>query len=217
MATETTMVEYYARRAAEYEEVYRKPERQSDLARLVEAVASAFPDMDVLEVACGTGYWTQYAARSARRIVASDVNDAVLELARRKDYGKCLVSFLKADAYYLDGLASDCTAGFHGFWWSHIPRQRLPVFLEAFHRRVPPGAPVVMLDNLFVSGSNWPITRTDEHGNTYQARKLKDGSSHEVLKNFPSPAELREALSGHAEDIRVRTLTYYWMASYKRK
>jgi len=55
MGNETAMVEYYARRAAEYEEVYRKPERQPDLIRLAEAVTTAFPFLDVLEVACGTG------------------------------------------------------------------------------------------------------------------------------------------------------------------
>ena len=80
MGTGTTMVEYYARRAAEYEDVYRKPERQSDLVRLTERLAAAFPGMDVLEVACGTGYWTRRLAKSARRIVASDVSDLAFDL-----------------------------------------------------------------------------------------------------------------------------------------
>lgn len=217
MENETTMVEYYARRAAEYEEIYRKPERQPDLMRLAQALASAFPGMDVLEVACGTGYWTQHLAESAKRIVASDVNDEVLEIARRKEYGRCCVSFLKADAYCLDNVPSDCAAGFHGFWWSHIPRQRLPAFLEAFHRRLPPGAPVVMIDNMFVEGSSTPIARTDEHGNTYQVRKLKDGSKHEVLKTFPSSSDIRRQLDGQAEEIEVTQMKYYWMATYRRK
>jgi demethylmenaquinone methyltransferase/2-methoxy-6-polyprenyl-1,4-benzoquinol methylase len=217
MENEASMIEYYARRAEEYENIYRKPERQSDLSCLAGTLVCAFAGMDVLEVACGTGYWTHFLAKSARSIVASDLNDEVLEIARMKDYGVCRVSFLKADAYTLQGIPLDCTAGFHGFWWSHVPRQRLPEFLQGFHQHLRAGAQVIMVDNAYVEGNSTPIARTDEHGNTYQMRKLKDGSAYEVLKNFPSPAELREHLTGQAEDIEVQTLTYYWMASYRRK
>jgi SAM-dependent methyltransferase len=119
MGNETTMVDYYARRAAEYEEVYREPERQPNLMRLAEIIASAFPGLDVLEVACGTAYWTQYIAKSARRIVASDASAEVLEIARLKACGSCDVSFLQSDAYALGDAPTDCTAGFHGFWDTH--------------------------------------------------------------------------------------------------
>ena len=216
MANETEMVEYYARRAAEYEDIYRKPERQSDLIRLAETLATAFPGMDVLEVACGTGYWTQYIAKSARRIVASDVSAEVLEIARLKAYGSCDVSFLQSDAYALGDAPTDCTAGFHGFWWSHVPLQRLAEFLEGFHEHLPSGAPVVMIDNAYVEGSSTPVARRDEHGNAYQVRKLKDGSMHEVLKNFPQPGDIRRHLNGQAEGIEVTQLRYYWMAKYRR-
>jgi len=211
------LVDYYARRASEYESVYRKPERQADLALLSETLAGAFPGMDVLEMACGTGYWTERIARSARRIVALDAAADVLAIARAKDYGACRVSFLIGDAYTLDEAPCDCTAGFHGFWWSHVPQQRLAAFVRAFHARLPAGAPVVMIDNAYVEGSSTPIARADENGNTYQVRQLGDGSTHEVLKNFPSPEEIRMQLAEQATDIVVRQLTYYWIASYRTK
>ena len=62
---------YYAARAREYERIYHKPERQADLARLREAVPAPFTNRTVLEVACGTGYWTQHMARTARSICAT--------------------------------------------------------------------------------------------------------------------------------------------------
>lgn len=75
----------------------------------------------------------------------------------------------------------------------------------------------MMIDNMYVESSSTAIARTDEQGNTYQVRKLKDGSTHEVLKNFPSPADLRESLANCGEDIRVQSFTYFWMVSYRRK
>ena len=49
---------------------------------------------------------------------------------------------------------------------------------------------------------------------TYQIRRLDDGSTHEVLKNFPTDPELRAAVQDLASDVRVELLEYYWILSY---
>jgi SAM-dependent methyltransferase len=214
---EPSLAKYYARRAAEYEEVYQKPERQGDLGRLKELVSTAFAGREVLEIACGTGYWTQFIARSARSILATDLNAEVLEIARRKEYGSCRVEFLESDAYTLANVKGKRAAGFHGFWWSHVPRERTGVFLEVFHGRLLAGAAVMMIENRYVEGSSTPISRRDERGNTYQKRKLRDGSEHEVLKNFPTADELRKTLTAHVEGVEVTELEYYWIARYEVK
>jgi SAM-dependent methyltransferase len=211
------MADYYARRASEYERVYLKPERQADLRRLADLLSSAFAGQDVLEVACGTGYWTQFIAKSARSIVATDINPEVLDLARQKNYASCQVTFLESDAYSLTNVEALCTAGFHGFWWSHIPVQKIGTFLDCFHSALPKDALVVMIDNSYVEGSSTPISRKDNHGNTFQIRQLQEGSKHEVLKNFPSPSELRTTLQPHANEVRVTQLDYYWMVRYRKK
>ncbi len=212
-----TMAAYYAKRASEYERVYLKPERQADLRRLSALLSSAFPGQYVLEVACGTGYWTQFIAKSARSIMATDINPEVLDIARRKDYASCRVTFLECDAYSLEDVDVKFTAGFHGFWWSHIPVQKIGTFLGRFHSALPKDALVVMIDNAYVEGSSTPISLRDKHGNTYQIRQLQDGSKHEVLKNFPSPAELRTTLQPHANEVQVTQLDYYWIVQYRKK
>ena len=73
-----TMERYYSRRAAEYERIYEKPERQAELEWLRNRIPEVFAGREVLEVACGTGYWTQYIARAARKVSACDINEAVL-------------------------------------------------------------------------------------------------------------------------------------------
>lgn len=216
MSIETTMARYYADRAAEYERIYQKPERQADLLWLREFVERTLAGADVLEIACGTGYWTQVVARSAASVVATDLNEEVLNIARSKPIDPQRATIRRADAYSLDVLDSSYTGGLAAFWWSHVKKSRLQEFLANFHRVLSPGARVVFIDNLYVEGSSTPVSRSDAEGNTYQQRRLDDGTTHEVLKNFPTAAELRAAAPGSATDVRVELLRYYWVLSYVR-
>jgi len=126
-------------------------------------------------------------------------------------------TFCLADAYALPDFTHRFTSGLSVFWWSHVPKARLRGFLRGFHRIFAPGARIVFIENCFVAGSSTPISRTDEHGDTYQLRRLDNGSTHEVLKNFPSESELRATVEGLASDVQVEFLEYYWILSYVPK
>ena len=206
---------YYSRRALEYEDIYRKPERQHDLALLKRRVADLLAGCDVLEIACGTGYWTEVFAPAARSVYATDTSAEVLDLARQKSYPPERVEFGFADAYALQVPARRYTAAFSGFWWSHVPRARLRGFLDGLHGALEPGARVLFIDNRYVPGSSSAISRRDEAGDTHQQRTLADGSRYEVLKNFPDEAEAARVLKGAARDIAFEWLQYYWCLSYR--
>ena len=92
------MEHYYAARAAEYDTVYLKPERQSDLRAMEQWVAQRFAGASVLELACGTGYWTQFIARSAKRICALDAVAETVEIAKHRISTRN-VEFVIGDAY----------------------------------------------------------------------------------------------------------------------
>ena len=210
------MKQYYAQRAAEYERIYAIPERQPDLQRLREALSDFGAGRRLLEIACGTGYWTEAVAAVARTVVATDAVEEVLAVARGKGVPPERVTFVCADAFDLEVLAGDFDAAFSGFWWSHVSRARLAEFLAKLHRRLGAGTGVLFFDNRFVAGSSTPISRADEVGNTYQERVLADGTHHEVIKNFPSATDVRRQLAelgGRA--IRVQELRYYWLARYE--
>jgi len=213
-SVQSNMINYYAQRASEYERIYHRPERQSDLKELQAMIETAFRDHVVFEVACGTGYWTQFIARQAKSILANDYNSEVIKIAQQKDYGSCRVDFRKSDAYSLSNIKAGFSAGFSGFWWSHIPKGKLQDFLKIFHSKLRHGAPVVFIDNTYVERNSTPISRKDNEGNTYQIRKLEDGSEHEVLKNFPSDQELYETLSSFTSDLSILRLRYFWMLEY---
>ena len=208
-----TLETYYAQRAAEYEAIYQKPERQADLARMREDIPALFVDRRVLEIACGTGYWTPLIAARAESVMALDYNEETLAIARSKKYPKGNVRFQQGDAYALPpGMFS---ASYAGFWWSHVPLGRINTFLQGLHASLQPGALVAFMDNRYVEGSSTPLSRRDAEGNTYQSRRLDDGSSHEVLKNFPAVDELRRRLGAFGRQIEIRQYEYYWLASYR--
>jgi len=208
------MLDYYKRRAAYYERVYQKPERQADLRAMEASLAAPFAGRRVLEIACGTGWWTPHAARDAQRWLATDANPETMAVARAKAL-PAAVELRQVDAYTLDGLGDESfDAAFAGCWWSHVPLQALPGWLATLHARLEPGARVVMLDNSFVQTSSTPLTRRDEAGNTYQDRVLDDGSVHEVLKNFPTPDEAFAALGPRAREPRWTAYEHYWVLDY---
>lgn len=213
MSSDASMARYYAERASEYERIYHKPERQADLQTLRKFVDYTFSSTDVLEVACGTGYWTEVLARTAKSVLATDLNEEVLAIARAKAMPE-FVTFQKADAYALPGLSPSFNAGLSAFWWSHISKSALRDFLRGFHRALAPGAKLVFMDNVYVEGSSTPVSRTDAEDNTYQLRRLDDGSTHEVRKNFPTETELRAAVEGMASEVEVEFFPYFWTLSY---
>ncbi len=208
------MAAYYARRAAEYERIYARPERQADLRAIEAALPAEFSGRRVLELACGTGWWTPHAARDARHWLATDLNPETLAIARQKTL-PAYVQVARADAYDLKTLPpGEFDAAFAGFWWSHVPLQRLPDWLAMLHARLQPGARVVFIDNRYVAGSSTPIHRRDEAGNTYQLRHLDDGSTHEVLKNFADREDALTLLGPRATGVRWVAHAHYWVLAY---
>ena len=216
MTATSGLVGYYSARAAEYEAVYRKPEREDDLWRLRKIVPEFLTGCRVLEVACGTGYWTRTFSGHAATVTGCDLSEEMLAIARARQPSNDAATFCLADAYDLASVPGSFDAAFIGFWWSHVPRRDVPRFLVGLHGRVEAYSRIMVLDNRYVEGSNTPIARTDDDGNTYQRRTLADGSRHDVLKNFPSPAEVCAAIdSAGGHDVTVTELPHYWYATYR--
>jgi demethylmenaquinone methyltransferase/2-methoxy-6-polyprenyl-1,4-benzoquinol methylase len=90
----------------------------------------------------------------------------------------------------------------------------MATFLQGLHATLAPGARVVFLDNRFVEGSSTPISEHDESGNTYQLRRLRDGSTHRILKNFPSESELRVAVERWSNQVHFHAWQHYWALEY---
>lgn len=204
---------YYAARAPEYDGIYLKPERQADLRAIESWLPSLFAGARVLEIACGTGYWTQFLAPVAASILAVDSAPETMAIAKNR-VSNDKVHFLVGDAYALPQRSEKFDAAFAGFWFSHVPKQRQKAFLAGLNASLRPGARIVLLDNRYVEGSSSPISERDGDGNTYQTRSLADGSTHRVLKNFPSEQELIALVGKSGQSASFKCWQYYWAFEY---
>ncbi len=210
-----SMAGYYAQRAAYYERVYFKPERQTNLRAMEAWLPAQFAGRRVLEIAAGTGWWTPHGARDAESWLATDLNPETLAVARSKTMPPS-VQFAELDAYSFQQVQGRTFSGaFAGCWWSHVLLSQLPGWLEKLHTYLEPGARVVMLDNSYVQTSSTPLSRRDAEGNTYQNRTLDDGSVHEVLKNFPTREEAFAAIGPRARKAEWIDFEHYWVLSYE--
>lgn len=215
LSANNDLVVYYDARAAEYEKIYDNPERQHDLTRLTAVLQDFFRGNDLLELACGTGYWTQRLALTARSVLATDINSSVLDIARAKSYPNDNVWF-RQDDLYQSSIGKTFDGLFGGYIWSHIPLEQLDSFTSRVAQWVAPGGIVAFTDNLFVPGSSTPISHTDAHGNSYQTRQLADGSEHIVLKNFPAPALALEKMARQGIVCEWHPFSYYWLLIGKK-
>jgi demethylmenaquinone methyltransferase/2-methoxy-6-polyprenyl-1,4-benzoquinol methylase len=171
----------------------------------------------VLEIACGTGWWTERYAPVAASVLATDVNKEVAGGRPQQTVSAAQPALCRCRRIRPRPDPGEFDAVFAGFWWSHLERSAIPAFLAQLSRRVggTGGTRVLFLDNRYVEGSSTPVAETDAAGNTYQVRKLDDGSTHRVLKNFPGAAELDAVAAPYSRTVQVTELQYFWLLEYE--
>lgn len=216
MITEQS-AQFYAKSASNHDRIYDRPERKADLEAMHGHVASVLRGHTVLELACGTGYWTRILAEVADKVVATDINPEMIAMARLRAMPADRVELRVADAYDLPADLGDFTAVFIGFWWSHVKREDQEKFLAQLKAKVGKDILVVLLDDAYVEGSSETVARTDQEGNTYQIRMAPDGERYEIPKTYPSDSALRKKLASSVREIKIVRLEYYWLLSCRLK
>jgi ubiquinone/menaquinone biosynthesis C-methylase UbiE len=170
----------------------------------------------VIEVACGTGWWTRILSESANSIVATDLGEEVMKIAKEKEYG-CPVTFKKEDAYDLSFQDSSFDGGLAFSWFSHIPLNLIDSFLTEFHRVLGKSSRVFIADNVYVQGIGGELERKEGDPNTYKIRFLKDGGVFTIVKNYYSVEDLVDIFERHVEGFsedNVRHGNCFWNVDY---
>ncbi len=214
-----SIINYYALRAPEYEQIYYRdiPVKRKELAEEAERLEKLVEGKSVLDLACGTGYWTAVICRTAQSVVASDISTEMLAEAGKKEY-LCRPTFVRADLYrppFEDGIFDVVSLG---FWFSHEPKQNYSDFFRMLKPLVRPDGLIWMIDNNPpAEGPNYRSVGTDEHGNNYRQRFLDSGAEFAILKNYFTAQELKEIFS---PEFHIESLIFnecYWSVVLRAK
>jgi ubiquinone/menaquinone biosynthesis C-methylase UbiE len=189
------------------------------LAPIIKKIEPYIYNKDVLEIACGTGNWTQVLSKRVRSVVATDLHDTYLAVARKKKYKHKNVIFEVADAYKLHGIDKKFSVAFAADWWSHIPKSRIRNFIKMLHSKLLPNSKVIFIDMLPSPALNKMFSYIDEEDNVIQKRELPNGKTYRVVKNSPTKEELFKYLENYATEV-----AYYedknllrWIVTYTTK
>ncbi len=169
-------IEYYQKRAGEYEKIYFRdnPARQSELAEMYALSGRVLADRQVLDLACGTGFWTRIVSEQARSVTAIDINTAMLAEAGKKRY-HVPVHFIRADYFYPPFASARFDALLASFVISHIRRQEMDRWRDIVRQMVQPGSPAFLCDNNLVCEMMPELIWDEEHVNSYKTRRLENG------------------------------------------
>lgn len=208
---------YYKHRALEYDDIYKLRHRQADLARLRRWVTRHVNGKTVLEIAAGTGYWTQVCSRSARLVVATDYNANTLAVAAGRRLGS-KVSFVTADAFRLPAFETQFEVGIAMLWWSHLKKREQGKFIAQFLSRLAPGAKLLLVDEAYRrDAAKNLMSRHDRSGDRYEIRVGEDDVLYEIVKNYPDDDDLRRSLSDYCDRVRITQLGHFWSVSARVK
>lgn len=208
-----SLIHYYSLRAPEYEQIYYRdfPAKQKELADEAERLEKLVEGKNVLDLACGTGYWTEVISRRAESVIASDISAEMIEEAQKKKF-ECPVKFVRADLYQLPFAAGAFDIVTLGFWFSHEPKQGYDRFFELIKPLMSEAGLIWMIDNNPpAEGPKLRSVGRDEFGNNYKQRFLDSGEEFAILKNYFDADELEAVFSPH---FGIESLIYnecYWL------
>lgn len=135
------------RRARRVDEVAARPDLQRELALLVGRVQGLLAGRAVLEVACGAGWWTRHLALAAQGVLALDDDaDLLRAAAAAGKFPPGRVRFTACELGGLERVSGAWDAGFSAFLPSALPEDDAAAVLAGLHRRLGPGARVVLID-----------------------------------------------------------------------
>lgn len=213
-------VAYYRARAEEYDDWFRRVGRYDRgaeaNARWVEeidqvsgALAAFGATGDVLELAAGTGWWTERLARHAMSLTAVDASPETLAINQRK-LGDTPVRYIEADIFsWQPDRQYDVV--FFSFWLSHVPPQTFAEFWSLVRACLKPDGRVFFLDSQYEETSTAADHRLEGEDATTTVRRLNDGREFRIVKVFYRPEDLAARLTALGWNVTVQATPTYFL------
>ena len=211
-------IRYYRLRAGEYDEWFLRQGRYdhgadenarwrveaAQVATALDAFLTSLADrrdahrgqpLAALELAGGTGLWTQRLAPRCGPLTVVDAAPETLAINRERLGERAgRIEYQVADLFtWRPQRRYDLV--FFSFWLSHVPPERLAGFWAMVRISLAPGGRAFLIDSRYTPNS----TALDHHlegpDATTMTRRLNDGSEHRVVKVYYTPERLNDALA----------------------
>jgi SAM-dependent methyltransferase len=218
---------YYRARAPEYDEWWQRRGRYDrgeeqllewrlQVAVVDDALNAFGATGSVLELAGGTGWWTERLARTADRLTVVDSSPEALALNQAR-VGRSDVNYVVDDLF--DWQAdSRYDAVFFSFWLSHVPRARFSEFWSLVGSCLTPSGRVFLIDN-----RNDPVSDTTtkdpfvvQYDIDLHLRRLRDGSRYRVVSVMYEPGELQSQIESEGWAAEIRATRWFIFGSAGR-
>ena len=215
-------IEYYRARANEYDEWFLRMgryDRGEDATRRwfeqVEEVRRALRDLpldekNILELAPGTGIWTEELCTRAAQLTAVDASREMISLNRQRLGRRAeKVTFIEADLFgWLPTQEFDAVV--FCFWISHIPVGHIDEFLANVVKMLTPGGTLFFLDTRKEHTSTAVDHVLPSRDEQLMTRRLDDGREFTIIKNFWSAAALEEKCTRAGLDVEIHETADYF-------
>jgi demethylmenaquinone methyltransferase/2-methoxy-6-polyprenyl-1,4-benzoquinol methylase len=208
---------YYRARAREYDESLQGigstsnpalDEANQEWLHIVNALHALSPVDEALELACGTGIWTQELMTISHSITAIDGSPEMIEINRAK-HSNGTVEYQYIDLFKWEP-EKQYDLVFFAFWLSHVPPTHLSTFLNKVARATKPGGRVFIVDEPKSEGN---ISGANVEG-LYQQRTLHDGTSFRIVKVYYDPREIELELvkQGFKTESSIIGRTFFYLS-----
>lgn len=217
-------VAFYRARAPRYDEWWQRSgayDRGSEVAaewdrqlgQVEDALRTFSARGDVLELAGGTGWWTERLAQSAVHLTVIDSSPEVLEINRVRT-ARADVEYVVADLFnWRPNRTYDVV--FFSFWLSHVPRQRCADFWSMVRSCLSPDGRAFFIDNHSdphndtTVGADFKDPYVIQYESDRHVRRLDDGREFNVVKVMYEPDELTAQLNDLGWSAVIRATRWF--------
>jgi len=218
--TLSEQIAYYRARASEYDEWFLRQGRYdygpehtrqwfAEVGEVARALDEFNPGGHVLELACGTGWWTERLVRYAASLTAVDASPEVLALNRAR-LGEAKVRYVQADLFaWTPDTQYDVV--FFSFWLSHVPPERFAYFWNLVRSCLVAGGRFFLVDSARNPTSSARDQALPSAESTLSHRRLNDGREFDIVKVFYEPPELERRLTDLGWQAQIRATANHFI------
>lgn len=201
----------WANREGDFDRGENNEEWHREKQRLAAALHDFWPSGSVLEIAGGTGQWTEQLLHYTPLVTVVDAAPEALEENRKRTArATSMIEYVNADVFVWDP-PQQYDVVFFSYWMSHVPPERFEEFWRKVDRCLKPGGRVFLIDNLPSEKAEELDPEIPADDETAVLRPAPDGRHYRVWKVLWQPDELHEAMLELGWNLQVSSTGHFFL------